>query len=217
MPGSRPLLATVLLAGLAIGPARGQTTAADLAATAPAICGPRCVEFVLDWYGRPVDVSDLIDELQQGRPYQMVSLAALAEALEKRGLHAKAVTLGWGATLDWPHPVVRHSTRADGAGHFTVLVPPRGDLPRLVWTGDAGYKRALTDEDGAASGVLLLTSPEPIRDVQLKPHRGPATLVIGVCSVVLIVAGTIGLTVRGRRRQAATIPGHLTEAVQCPG
>lgn len=179
----RNVLAYLLaLAGLTGGPGAAQGPGTN----APAVCGPRCVEFLLHWYDRPADVSDLIDELQQGRPHQMVSLAAMAEALHKRGVHTKVVKLGWGATLDWPHPVVRHSTRASGAGHFTVLVPPRGEFPRLVWTGDAGYKRVLDDRvDGEASGVLLLTSPDPIGEVRPMARRGTVPLLAGTGGVVL--------------------------------
>jgi ABC-type bacteriocin/lantibiotic exporter with double-glycine peptidase domain len=206
---SRNLLAYLLaLAGLTGGPgaAQGPNT------NAPAVCGPRCVEFLLHWYGKPTDVSDLIDELQQGRPYQMVSLQAMADTLAKRGVHTKAVKLGWGATLDWPHPVVRHSVRPDGGGHFTVLVPPRGEFPRLAWTGDAGYKRALTDEeDGEASGVCLLTAPEPIDDVQPRVRRGVLPVVAGVGGLALMGCGCYGLAVRGRRRQAATAANHPQE------
>lgn len=91
----RNLLTYLLaLAGLTGGPGAAQGPATD----APAVCGPRCVEFLLHWYDRPADVSDLIDELQQGRPYQAVSLLTMAEALHKRGVHTKAVRLGWGAT-----------------------------------------------------------------------------------------------------------------------
>ena len=210
----RSLLAYLLaLAGLSGGPGVAQG-----ASVAPAVCGPRCVEFLLHWYDRPADVSDLIDELQQGRPYQMVSLTALAEALNKRGVHTKAVKLGWGATLDWPHPVVRHSTRADGGGHFTVLVPPTDKFPRLVWTGDEGYKRALDERlDGEATGVLLLTSPEPIGDVQPAAKYGPLRSLVVAGGVVLTGAGFCGLAVRGRRRQAATVPDRHTEGERCAG
>ena len=214
MPRDRLLLAAVV-AVLAAGPASAQKPD-DLSETAPAVCGPRCVEFLLHWYDRPADVADLIDELQQGRPYQMVSLAAMAEALNKRGVHTKAVKLGWGTTLNWPHPVVRHSTRRSGSGHFTVLVPPRGEFGRLVWTGDAGYKPTLSDAaDGRASGVYLLTSPEPIGDARPAVRRGTLPLLAGAGGAVLTAVGGYGLAARGRRRRAATASSHLTEDERC--
>ena len=216
MPRDR-LLAVAVLAALAGGRAVAQTPPeADAARTAPAICGPRCVEFVLDWYGRPADVTDLIGELQQGRTYQSVSLAALAESLVRRGIHTKAVQLSWGATLDWPHPVVRHSTWPSGAGHFTVLVPPRGEFPRLVWTDSAGYKRELTDvADGAASGVYLLTAPEPIGDPRPQVRRGAWPWLAGVSGAVLVGVSVYWLRIRGRRQAASQV--LQTEGLRCDG
>jgi hypothetical protein len=208
---------TALVGGRVVAQAPGTSESAQ---PAPAVCGPRCVEFLLHWYGRPEDVSDLIDELQGGRPYQMVSLAAMAEALNKRAVHSRAVKLGWEATLNWQHPVVRHSVRADGCGHYTVLVPPRGEFGRLVWTGEAGYKRALDDEsDGEATGVYLLTSPEPITDEEVRPQvrRGTPPLLIGAAGAVLTGIGCYGLATRVRRRQAGADPDRHTEGVRCAG
>jgi hypothetical protein len=209
MRGSSLLLMVATLAG----PAAGQPPPAP-DESAPAVCGPRCVEFLLHWYGRPTDVSDLIDELQQGKPYQTVSLAAMAEALERRGVHTKAVRLDWGAELDWPHPVVRHSTRSDGGGHFTVLTPPRAGFPRLVWTGDDGYKRALDDRDGVESRIFLLTAPEAIGDLGPHVRRWPPLRLAAVGGMAVVCVGLIGLVFRGRR---VAVADDQTRGVRCGG
>jgi len=127
------------------------------------ICGPRCVEYVLHWYGKPEEVSDLILEIQGGQVDQPVSLATLVEALGKRQIYTTAVQVRPGTELEWKYPAIFHLKQPPGPGHYIVWVPPTADRPRLYWFGEGGFQTELTSEERQRlTGIVLLTSPEPI-------------------------------------------------------
>jgi hypothetical protein len=191
---------------LASQPGRSQDPAAQ--ALGRKVCGPRCTEFVLHWYGKDEDVSDLTRELQNSRLDQMVSLAAIEQTLNKRGVHTRAVRVPDGGGVEWPYPVVVHLTQSDGAGHFVVRVPPKSGFPRLWWSGERGFERELPDDERQRlTGVVLLTAPEPIGDPQPAAARpawqNPVWIGVGLVSGVGLLAVS-----RAYRRRSAGRPAH---------
>jgi len=195
-----------ILAAFALVLAGGSACRAQDAATVvgEAVCGPRCVEFVLAWYGRPVEASDLVWELQGGQPDRMVSAAALDEALRRRGVHTRVVRVdGWDAPT-WPHPAVLHLRQPNGAGHFVVWVPPKDGRAAALWDGREGFTAGLTSTQVTGlSGVVVLTSPDPIPEtptieVGTETPRWPLWLAGGL--VLGLAAVLIARRVSGGRR-----------------
>jgi ABC-type bacteriocin/lantibiotic exporter with double-glycine peptidase domain len=150
-------MATALLVG-ALG--RGATaTAQEAAAGEDFVCGPRCVQYVLDWHKVPSpDLVELVREMQWPELQDGSALAGIQTALRERGLHARAVRLPPAARLTWNQPVIVHQT-TDGIGHFVVWLPqPAGDKT-VIWDGLHG-ERAIEWKElvRETSDVVLLTS-----------------------------------------------------------
>lgn len=133
------------------------------------ICGPRCVRHVLEHYGRPAELVDLVRELQGAAIDRPASLFAMKRALERRGVHAAGARLPpadlpW---LDWAEPVIVHvGETGAGVGHFLVVLRPNAQGDRIrVWDGLASDAWILRRELAAtASGAVLLTSNTPFAD-----------------------------------------------------
>jgi ABC-type bacteriocin/lantibiotic exporter with double-glycine peptidase domain len=154
---TRCLLALAMNGLLAAGVSFAQAPAAEK------ICGPRVTEFVLAWYKQPVEAIDLLWELQEGQPEKPVSLAAIANALNRRGIRTQAVKLSAAGTIHWPGPAIYQATNFDGVGHFVVKTPPQGEYPSLYWCNALGYSPKVHKEyaDGL-SGYVLLTADHDI-------------------------------------------------------
>lgn len=206
-----PWLAVASLVSVAVG----QTVDPKFeAATARMVCGPRCLEYVLHWYGRDEDVADLMAEVSSRRADRMASLADIADGLTKRGVYTKTVRTTPGAMLNWPAPIVVHLVQPNSAGHFVVWVPPNQRYPALWWSGDRGFERQLSpDERQGLSGAVLLTAREPIEDTSglvHSPGRFSRDWVLagtGVVFVLLVAAGWAG-----RRLVSGT--AHTTHHLQ---
>src|SRR5687768_5338967 len=144
-----------------------QVNPLPLDATGDVYCGPRCTHFILNYYGIPADLYELITEIHDPGVMQGTSLEAIKGALERRGVHTSAIQIGSSSYLNWPHPVIVHLPGAQLGGHYVVqLSPSAGDDQHLVWLGLQGKTRVSVQRLAAArSGVVLLTSPEPIASI----------------------------------------------------
>ena len=199
----------IVATGMSATPCLGQA-GTHRVAVRDMICGPRAVEFILYWYGKPEEVSDLIWELQGGDVSRPVNLQTIADALGKRQIHTKAIRLSPGTEPEWPYPSILHLNQAGGPGHFVVRVPAKDGRPVLYWSGTSGYGTDLREEArNNLTGVVLLTSLEPIPDtVPVTTRASVTTNWFSVAGVVF--AGVIGLwALIGRRRSACRT--HLKE------
>lgn len=153
------------------------------------ICGPRCVQSILDHYGQEVDLISLAKEMQGDIVETGCSLQDIEEALKRRGINCQALRAGALELPVWPHPIVVHFTQ----GHFIVLDKIDGlyaqirDGPGMdpVWT----FVPTVMIQQ---SGAVLLTSDSQIPDDA--PHflRWPRVFV-GLCSIAV---GTMILYMR---------------------
>lgn len=132
------------------------------------ICGPKCVREVLRLYGREdEDMIRLVREIQWPEVRKGSTMADIAQALEKRGVHTFAMKIKPSARIVWPHPVVVHLAPKPGEeiGHFVVWLPESQGGAAKVWNTDKGLEqqneRTWSKE---RSGAVLLTSLEPIDD-----------------------------------------------------
>ncbi len=131
--------------------------------TGDAICGPRCVQYILNHYGQHADLIELVRETQWPDFEAGASLEALSRALEKRGIHTCALRVDPQAKLSWPHPVLFHLTGHEAGGHYIVRLSPSSGTTR--WGGLERLKKRPSEILAERfSGIALLTSPDPITD-----------------------------------------------------
>lgn len=164
------------------------------------VCGPRCVQYLLNYYGQEADLIDLVKEMQWPTIEAGSSMETIEKALNKRGIHTVGMTVAEDARLQWPHPVVVHmKVEGNKTGHFLVWPSPSTET-NLFWCGLRGNQE-ISDSDFTKrfSGAILLTSPEPILNpgAAVKPSGVPA-FVWWICCVGLLFVFAIVAIVRKR-------------------
>ncbi len=139
-----------------------------------AICGPKCVAYILDFYHRPWsnDVLELARAMQWPESNSGVSLGEVAQTLREHGIYCKKLELSDTAQLVWKYPVIVHwrprgfhSTSERPVGHFVVWLPESKDDAVRYYDGAFGVREI--NRPGwhrRRSGVVLLTSPVPIHE-----------------------------------------------------
>lgn len=131
------------------------------------VCGPRSVQFILHQYGKKEDLIDLVREIQWPDIEHGSDLAALEQALQRRGVYTHAIKIGNGVRIRWPYPAILrlHTKRANGKniGHFVIRMPSEDPNVETVWSGLDGYEYGPSDRlVSRCTGEVLLTSPVPI-------------------------------------------------------
>lgn len=176
------------------------------------VCGPRCVEFILKYYGKNgVDLVDLVNEIQGEQVDRGATMERLKNALDARGMFTFAGEIPLGGRLRWPHPVIVHLRSEDprGMGHYVVQLPSEGGTA-IVYSGLSGYQKGSEkDLAGRMSGHVLLTSPEPISDPIscVEVSTAPARALAWGGAAILLVSGFLGLVsvVRLRRKGVSSL------------
>jgi ABC-type bacteriocin/lantibiotic exporter with double-glycine peptidase domain len=130
------------------------------------ICGPKCVCEIVRLYGKEEeDVVRLVREIQYPDVRAGATMASVAQALEKRGIHTFAMKIKPSARIVWQYPVIVHlSPKTDNEiGHYVVWLPDSTGNIAKIWNTDEVI-RDMNERDWSKerSGVVLLTSPEPI-------------------------------------------------------
>lgn len=127
-------------------------------------CGPRSVAFVLEYYGRQEQLADLVREMQWPDVELGTSMQAIRDALERRGIHTRAVRRQPGTIVRSTRPVIVHvhpngdSTR----GHFVVWLPGSTNRTVSIWNGLHGLQEIPIERFlSEMSGVVLCTSRNP--------------------------------------------------------
>jgi ABC-type bacteriocin/lantibiotic exporter with double-glycine peptidase domain len=136
-----------------------------------AICGPKCVSFLLGYYGKEQeDIIRLVREIQYPEIREGATLSKIIESLEKRGIYTCTIKVKPSARLVWKFPVIVHlkPRSNEQIGHYVVWLPESCNNDLRIWNGDEGmqnYQERTWSKERA--GVVLLTSPEPI----IKPGK----------------------------------------------
>ena len=160
------------------------------------VCGPRCVRFILQYYGyQSPSVTKLAEQLQLPIVEDGSSLGQIASMLSGRGVQVKAVRFDVGNPIKWIHPVILHlDGEAQEFGHFLVWLPSASESKVTVWDGLRGVR---TEDPGKfssrLSGVALLTAPsdESIEEILRSESRYTWTLAASsMLSVTAILYAT---------------------------
>ena len=152
-----------------------------------AVCGPRCVAFVLSYYGKAnEELMDLAREIQGDSLEEGSSFAELQGSLEQRGIHCRLARVGRWEPISWPEPVILH---VDGS-HFVVLQETDG-LRVNVWWGLPGSRELSWPRLWARmSRSVLLTSAQPIDPRAKFTAVWPRRLIL-VASAALAAVGIV--------------------------
>jgi ABC-type bacteriocin/lantibiotic exporter with double-glycine peptidase domain len=131
-------------------------------------CGPRCVQKVLKEYGKDIELTQLVREIQSPASQDGATLTSLADALHTRGIYTAAVNLNQNEELAWDYPVIVHLSKR-GQNHYVVWLPPvtKGSRVARVWDGGGATARRPISFHTLRTGPILLTSPNPIDKNQM--------------------------------------------------
>ncbi len=173
------------------------------------VCGPRCVRFLLSYYGKGQDVEliDLVREVQWPDMKSGATLSDLANQLRKYEIHTAMLKVSPKAELCWRHPVLVHlKSTGDGPGHYVVWLPESTESEAHVWSGLAGTSEvAVATLARKMSGNVLLTADTPIVDPQGAVLRtrdaifwDSAKVVVLGCGVTVVFFGWRRLWARFR-------------------
>lgn len=143
------------------------------------ICGPKCVQHVLEYYGCEEDVIKLVREMQWPKIESGVSLEKVADALSARNVHCLPMRISQSADLQWEHPIIAHLDVDDSdIGHFVVWLPSTTAGEVRLWCGESGTIKVNRHEwCRIRSGAVLLTAPKPLVVSDVNVTRMPLTLI----------------------------------------
>lgn len=137
-----------------------------LRASTDTICGPRCVRFVLDHFGRgpQPDLLQLAREAQWPNFEDGATVAKLDKPLRRSGLSTRVVEVVATATICWKDPAILYlNTPGQALGHYVVLMPDSTPKVARIWSGLSGFEDVptwmLAQQMG---GPVILTSTTPI-------------------------------------------------------
>lgn len=157
-----------------------------------ALCGPVCVQFILEYFGIHENLVAVAAETA-ANDVTGSSLANLQRAIERHGLHTYAISINDDLDLRWSGPAIVHFSPAADLGHFVVQLP-----------SDAGGDCSIVDHQGIhnctpsalakmRSGAVLLVSDKRIsmqQAVSAVARSSPwqARLLFGVAITMIVTA-----------------------------
>jgi hypothetical protein len=98
-----------------------------------AICGPRCVQYILRKHNIDCELIELVRECQWPHLEEGAKIVDLMTALNKRGIRTAAIkTINFG--FQWRKPILAFSSGSRSIGHYTVLQGVQ-DGYALAWDG----------------------------------------------------------------------------------
>ena len=167
------------------------------------VCGPRCVQKLLEYYRRPSEeLASLVQELQWPNLLEGTSMQKIASALRKRGFYTLVLKLDHGAMLKGNAPAIVHIKSPGGLGHYVLWVPNKVGGHK-IWSWEHQYQTGIwNDLVRNRSGFVLLASPEKPLSVEdsVEPGTDESMRFWGYLAVnVVIWCWVIGIVRRIRR------------------
>lgn len=152
-------------------------------------CGPRCVNFVMKWYGMESNLIDVITQIEGQATSQGYSLADLGDELDRHGMHTKVVKTNSRNMVSWQEPMIAHLKSVDerGLAHFVVVLPESRDGQVVYWDGVSEVTQVSFREFlSKCSGYMLVTSKSDFELEDLTTTRiFPSYLLIGVLGALV--------------------------------
>lgn len=128
-------IVAILGGGVALWAAFAPRAHSTSAPPTDATCGPRCVDYILNKFGKSSEsLVELVRKMQVGTG-RLCSLADIEEALTSRGVYCQELRLGPWSCFRWDGPAVLHVN----GNHFCVAESADEDGVR-VWWGDGSVE-----------------------------------------------------------------------------
>lgn len=134
--------------------------------TRDTLCGPRCVRFLLEYYGREQvtgnDLVTLVKELQWPLAEHGSTLLGLQHALNARGIPTKALRIAPTNEIQAETPALVHLTTSDDElGHFVVWLPSSVGSTVDIWSFPAGQLQLDSKVFNADRSTAILATIDP--------------------------------------------------------
>ncbi len=184
-------------------------------------CGPRCVDFLIEYLSLPdEDLRSVMTELDALDAEPGTTFPQLAHALERRGLIVVAYDIPVGSMIESDSPVILHLNPlgSNSLGHFSVLLPTSTPTHSDVWVGVEGVQSGSPLElRPQMSGSVLVVSTQPAHTGirQLSPFRMALAdhyhwFVLALPSVALILIAVLLSRLRTVPGAMSPLSGELT-------
>jgi ABC-type bacteriocin/lantibiotic exporter with double-glycine peptidase domain len=160
------------------------------------ICGPKCIGFILDYYGitdHP-NIIVLMQELQGQNIYQGTTIMELSKYLNQKGIYTTPIGISNMADIHWEYPVLVHykPLSPNELGHFVVWLPSSKRTMVRCWDGDRGeVDIPISEWHKLRSGSILLTSPvkidRPEKSIIYSGLEADSIYTKGIGAIVLLI------------------------------
>lgn len=153
----------------------------------PLLCGARCVDSVLQWYGCRDDFIKIVSEVNGNQFYEPAPMNAIANSLNSRGIHTIGIQVAPRDMIQWPNPIIVHSQIKGAHGHYWVWYPSNSVDMCNIWQD---HSVGPEEQRLSPTGVLLLTSPRQIGLSQINVRSSYGTsghLVLFFCVISFVV------------------------------
>jgi ABC-type bacteriocin/lantibiotic exporter with double-glycine peptidase domain len=202
------LMLGIVLAG--IGRAQDAPTISDEPAssdgfTRDAVCGPRCVQYLLRHYnGEAPELITLVRQIQWPKISAGSSLADLQRALESYGVRAKPLQVVDGSVPVLAHPCICHyRAQGESMGHFVVLLPGTTRTTAIFWDSGRTWECPSWELTERCSGSVLLTAPHSSEQPDAAVHWTTDSLLeraayYGLGGLASVACAWLALAVRRR-------------------
>lgn len=127
-------------------------------------CGPRCVYFVQQSFGKEQSLISVIDSMKSSATTSGHSVGSVCDQLKSHQIFCVAVKSPTGNLIEWPHPMIA-MVKLDGQinNHFVVILPETTNDIVFYWDGQFGYgTTTVRNFKKRFQGVLILTSDKEI-------------------------------------------------------
>jgi len=135
-------------------------------------CGPRCVQFILNYYNHDVGLLELIDRITPEHEWRGMSVAEIIALFQQYDVPARAVKSSSVDDLSPVLPVIAHLHDAEtGREHFVVVLGTQEDSV-CVWDGLIGVqdtKIELFDINNSRIAILPILSESSKKAFSSKP------------------------------------------------
>jgi ABC-type bacteriocin/lantibiotic exporter with double-glycine peptidase domain len=127
-------------------------------------CGPHCVYFVQQSFGKEQSLISVIDSMKSSATASGHSVGSICDQLKTYQIFCAAVKSPTGNLIEWPHPMIA-MVKLDGQinNHFVVILPETTNDIVFYWDGQFGYgTTTVRNFKKRFQGVLILTSDKEI-------------------------------------------------------
>jgi ABC-type bacteriocin/lantibiotic exporter with double-glycine peptidase domain len=161
------------------------------------ICGPRAIQFLERFYGRPETTLAKIFRDTEFDLSKGMAIDKLSAELRARQIASSVIRIPASSIVQSKYPVILHTRPIENngvIGHYLVIMPSEESGTILTWSGLEGYKWMDEEElASASSGYAVITAVED-SDLDSSQFRriGPTTFFNALIAIGTFLLATCG-------------------------